>query len=230
MIKCKMFDLWQEDPEKNTAMALGKRFGLPYLDVQAILTMKRSAKEKAETIEGYEIYPEIEELMTERKEAFIEDLGIHYGQEIPFVYLQCPDVDKNDPDSWVEPREFKMVKLQEKDKNTRFDRPPLKDPDQVAEEMKYNRTNKAIYAAVRDEEAAELTKKLAEKPALAQKRWAYAMKDTSNRETKKGPVVMRGRDGKMRGATVNEERDLSYADENLFRRDVRRWSTLGEMP
>ena len=40
----------------------------------------------------YEIYPEIEELMTERKEAYIEDLGIHYGQEIPFVYSQCPDM------------------------------------------------------------------------------------------------------------------------------------------
>ena len=42
-----------------------------------------------------------------------------------------------------------MVKLQEKDKNTRFDRPPLKDPDQVAEEMKYNRTNKVSGCTAR---------------------------------------------------------------------------------
>lgn len=41
----------------------------------------------------------------------------------------------------------------------------------------------AIYAAVRDEEAADLTKKLADRPALPKRRWAYALKDTSTRET-----------------------------------------------
>lgn len=30
--------------------------------------------------------------MVERKEAFIEDLGQHYGQEIPFIYEHCPDM------------------------------------------------------------------------------------------------------------------------------------------
>lgn len=43
------------------------------------------------------------------------------------------------------------------------------------------------------------------------------------------PVVVRDADGVMRGATVDEEKGLSYADENLFRRDVRRWSALREM-
>ena len=41
---------------------------------------------------SYEIYPELEEIFTERKEAFIEDLAEHYGQEIPFLYEHCPDV------------------------------------------------------------------------------------------------------------------------------------------
>lgn len=43
------------------------------------------------------------------------------------------------------------------------------------------------------------------------------------------PPVLRDPDGVMRGATVDEERGLSYADENLFRRDVRRWTALREM-
>lgn len=40
----------------------------------------------------YEIYPEIEEIFTERKEAFIEEIAQHYGQDIPFLYEHCPDV------------------------------------------------------------------------------------------------------------------------------------------
>lgn len=43
------------------------------------------------------------------------------------------------------------------------------------------------------------------------------------------PLLMRDADGVMRGATVEEERGLSYADENLFRRDVRRSTLLREM-
>lgn len=43
-------------------------------------------------LRSYEIYPELEELFTERKEAFIEDLAEHYGQEIPFIYEHCPDM------------------------------------------------------------------------------------------------------------------------------------------
>lgn len=42
--------------------------------------------------QSYEIYPEIEEIFTERKEAFIEDLAQHYGQDIPFLYEHCPDL------------------------------------------------------------------------------------------------------------------------------------------
>lgn len=43
-------------------------------------------------LKSYEIYPELEELFADRKEAFIEDLAQHYGQEIPFIYEQCPDM------------------------------------------------------------------------------------------------------------------------------------------
>ncbi|CAM9726838.1 unnamed protein product [Pylaiella littoralis] len=229
MIKCNMFDLWQANPEENTAMALAKRFGLPYLDTQAILTLKLKAKEKVEAGDGYEIYPELEELFTERKEAFIEDLAEHYGQEIPFIYEHCPDIDKNDPRSWTSPKEFKMGKLSEQDPNTKFDCPPLRSEDEVAEALKYKRTNKAIYAAVRDEEAAALTKSLEKEPALPKRRWVYALKDTSTKESAEAPPVLRDADGVMRGATVDEERGLSYADENLFRRDVRRWTALREM-
>ncbi|CAM9432320.1 unnamed protein product [Ectocarpus sp. 6 AP-2014] len=230
MIKCKMFDLWQADPEKNTAMALAKQFGLPYLDVQAILTLKIKAKENVETIEGYEIYPEIEEIFTERKEAYIEELAQHYGQDIPFIYEHCPDIDKNDPSSWTNPREFKLGKLTEQDRSSKFDRPPLRSQDEVAEDLKYKRTNKAIYATVREEEAAELTKKLEKEPKLPKRRWAYALKDTSSKDSSMVPPVLRDADGVMRAATVDEERGLSYADENLFRRDVRRWTALREMP
>eukprot|EP00903_Cladosiphon_okamuranus_P007958 g7681.t2 len=222
MIKCEMFDLWQADPEKNTAMSLAKRFGLPYLDTQAILTLKLRAKEKAEADPDYEIYPELEEIFTERKEAFIEDLAQHYGQDIPFLYEHHPDTDKNDPRTWTSPKEFKMGKLTEMDKNSKFDCPPLQSQDEVAEDLKYKRTNKAIYAAVRDEEAAELTKKLEKAPKLPKRRWSYALKDTSTKESAKSPPVLRDADGVMRGATVDEERGLSYADDNLFRRDVRR--------
>lgn len=52
------------------------------------------------------------------------------------------DRDKNDPSFWTEPREFKLAKLEEEDKSTRFDRPPLKGSDEIAEEMKYKRTIK----------------------------------------------------------------------------------------
>lgn len=52
------------------------------------------------------------------------------------------DRDKNDPSSWTEPREFKLAKLGEEDKSTRFNRPPLRGSDEVAEEMKYKRTIK----------------------------------------------------------------------------------------
>eukprot|EP00904_Undaria_pinnatifida_P000820 jgi/Undpi1/10739/HiC_scaffold_29.g13187.m1 len=228
LIKRKMFEVWQQDPVKNSAMSLAKRYGLPYLDVQAILTMKQSAKEKVEAGDGYEIYPEIEELMVERKEAFIEDLGQHYGQTIPFIYEHCPDIDKNEPSTWAT-KEFKIAKLTEKDKNDMFDCPPLKSQDEVAADLKYKRTNKAIYASVRDEKAAELTKKLAEAPKLAKKRWAFAMKDTSTKDTARAPIVLRDGDGVMRGATVSEEMGLSYADENLFRRDVRRSTALRQM-
>lgn len=41
--------------------------------------------------------------------------------------------------------------------------------------------------------------------------------------------MLRDADGVMRAATVDEERGLSYADENLFRRDVRRQTLLREM-
>lgn len=44
---------------------------------------------------------------------------------------------------------------------------------------------KALYAEVRDEEAAELTKKLEEKPKLPKRRWAYALKDTSTEQSAK---------------------------------------------
>ncbi len=42
--------------------------------------------------QSYEIYPELEEIFTERKEAFIEELAQHYGQDIPFIYEHCPDM------------------------------------------------------------------------------------------------------------------------------------------
>lgn len=44
------------------------------------------------------------------------------------------------------------------------------------------------------------------------------------------PVVMRDQEGKMRGATVKEERCMSYADKNLFRRDIRRGTAVREIP
>lgn len=46
----------------------------------------------AKNKKSYEIYPELEEIFTERKEAFIEDLAQHYGQDIPFIYEHCPDM------------------------------------------------------------------------------------------------------------------------------------------
>lgn len=52
------------------------------------------------------------------------------------------DSDKNDPASWTSPREFKVTKLSEQDPNDKFDRPPLQSPDEVAEALKYKRTNK----------------------------------------------------------------------------------------
>lgn len=43
------------------------------------------------------------------------------------------------------------------------------------------------------------------------------------------PVVLRDGEGVIRAATVDEERGMSYADENLFRRDVRRSTALRQM-
>lgn len=45
--------------------------------------------------------------------------------------------------------------------------------------------HQVIYAAVRDEDAAELTEKLVDEPKLEKRRWAYALKDTSNKNTRK---------------------------------------------
>ena len=42
---------------------------------------------------------------------------------------------------------------------------------------------KAIYASVREGEAAELTKKLADAPKMPKKRWAFALKDNSSKDT-----------------------------------------------
>lgn len=50
--------------------------------------------------------------------------------------------DKNDPSTWTSPKEFKMGKLTEMDKSSKFDCPPLRSQDEVAEDLKYKRNNK----------------------------------------------------------------------------------------
>lgn len=67
---------------------------------------------------------------------------------------------------------------------------------------------KAIYAAVREEEAAELTKKLEKEPKLPKRRWAYALKDTSSKDsamvrTNRASAIWDGTEERKKGISSN---------------------------
>lgn len=74
----------------------------------------------------------------ETKNAHDPSANAHMG--VCTCVSSCSD--KNDPKSWTSPKEFKIAQLAEDDPNDKFDRPPLQSADEVAEALKYKRTNK----------------------------------------------------------------------------------------
>lgn len=70
---------------------------------------------------------------------------LHARHTLSHTHADATRRDKNDPSTWTSPKEFKMAKLAEMDKNSKFDCPPLQSQDEVAEDLKYKRNNKVIY-------------------------------------------------------------------------------------